>query len=198
MHNTPASPVTADAVPDAFALESELLNSERIGERFGNCSIDVLEHGPTVRRTSLFSSDDGQRTCRSYAVVQFVEQESSEVASAHKKILSGASIGATFKSAGWKIRKVTRHVGSAPLPASDHDVAALMRLDAGTLLAMHAYRLILEKQERSLHYATIIEVHHPDYLAEDELRNLYAWDDKNRLPDDVVDELLNRVWTWTK
>ena len=195
MHNTPASPVTAAAVPDACALESELLNSERIGERFGNCGIDVRENGPTVRRASLFSSEDGLRTCRSYAVVQFIAQQSSDVAAAHKKILDGESIGATFKSAGWQIRKVTRHVGSAPLPAVGNDVAALMHLDVGTLLAMHAYRLILEKDERNLHYATIIEVHHPDYLAEDELRRLYSWDDSNRLPDDVIEELLSRVWT---
>ena len=194
MHNTPASSVTADAVLGACALESELLNSERIGERFGNCDIEVLEHGPTIRRSSLFSVDDGERTCRSYAVVQFIEQESAEVAEAHQKILAGESIGATFKTAGWKVSKVTRHVGSAPLPSGEHAIAHLMRLAGSASLALHAYRLILEQGERSLHYATIIEVHHPAYLSERELCQLYDWNDADRLPDDVVAGLINRVW----
>ena len=194
MHNPPVSSATAGAVSEVCALESELLNSERIGERFGNCGIDVLEHGPTVRRSSLYSVEDDERVCRSYAVVQFIEQESAEVAEAHQNILTGQSIGATFKAAGWQIRKVTRHVGKAPLEL-DHPVAELMRLEETASLAMHAYRLILEKAGRSLHYATIIEVHHPDYLAERELCDLYEWDAKNRLPQDVIDELIQRVWT---
>jgi len=194
MHNTPVSTVAAGAVPDACALEAELLNSERISERFGNCGLAVLEHGPTVRRSSLFSAADGERTCRSYALVQFIEQQSAEVAEAHERILAGASIGATFKAAGWKIRKVTRHVGSAPLPDADHAVAELMHLASDAALAMHAYRLILEKGDRSLHYATIIEVHHPDYLGENELQKLYDWSDDKRLPDDVVADLISRVW----
>lgn len=195
MHNTPAPSVAADAVPSACALESELLNSERISERFGSCGIDVLEHGPTVRRSSLFSLEDGDRICRSYAVVQFIEQESLEVAEAHAKILGGASIGATFKSAGWQIVKVTRHVGSMGLSDAGHALGALMHLAESASLAVHAYRLILEKDDRSLHYATIIEVHHPDYLQETDLCALYDWSADKRLPDAVVDELIDRVWT---
>ncbi len=195
MRNIPASTATADAVLSACTLESELLNSERISERFGSCGIDVLEHGPTVRRSNLFSVDDDDRPFRSYAVVQFVEQESLEVAEAHEKILAGASIGATFKSAGWQIRKVTRHVGAAPLPDADHVLGGLMRLSGNAALAVHAYRLILEKDDRNLHYATIIEVHHPDDLQENDLRELYDWQDDKRLPDDVIDELINRIWT---
>lgn len=194
MHNTPASSVTADAVLSACALESELLNSERISERFGSCGIEVLQHGPTVRRSSLFSVDDGTRICRSYAAVQFIEQESQEVAEAHAKILGGESIGATFKAAGWQVQKVTRHVGSVPLPVDEVLLTELMHLADSASLGMHAYRLILEKDRRSLHYATIIEVHHPDYLDEAELRKLYDWNDDKRLPDDVVEELINRVW----
>lgn len=193
MHNTPASSVAADAVLSACALESELLNSERISERFGSCGIDVLEHGPTVRRSSLYSIEDGARICRSYAVVQFIEQESQAVAEAHARILVGESIGATFKAAGWQIQKVTRHVGSVPWPGADHTLTGLMQLADNATLAMHAYRLILQKDKRSLHYATIIEVHHPDYLDENDLRKLYDWQDDKRLPEDTVEELINRV-----
>ena len=69
-----------------------------------------------------------------------------------------------------------------------------MRLRGNESLAIHAYRLILEQAERSLHYATIIEVHHPDYLAEPELRQLYSWNDENRLANSDIDELISRVW----
>ena len=193
MHNTPASSAAAGAVPESCALESELLNSERISERFGNCGIDVLEHGPAERRSSLFSIDNDRRVCRSYAVVQFVDPESAEIREAHRKILAGDSIGATFKAAGWQIRKVTRHIGTATL-VGDHAVARRMQLAGDASLAVHAYRLILEKGERRLHYATIIEVHHPDYLAEAELQGLYDWDDAKRLPADVIDRLVNRVF----
>ena len=196
MRNTPISSVAAGAAPGGCTLESELLNSERIGERFGGCSIEVLEQGPRIRRSSLFSVENGVRTCRSYAVVQFIEQEAADVADAQQKILAGQSIGATLKAAGWNIRKVTRHVGSA-VPPDGHIVPRIMCLDDRVSLAMHAYRLILEQGDRSVHYATIIEVHHPEYLGEAALQKLYSWSDDDRLPDDVVAELVDRVWTET-
>jgi len=194
MRNTPIPSAAVATASGACALESELLNSERIAERFGNCGIEVLRHGPMVRRSSLFSSDAGTRTCRSYAVVQFLEHDSREVADAHAKIMSGASIGATFKSAGWKIRKETRHVGSTGVPASGHPLTELMQLTGDERLALHAYRLILEKADRTLHYATIIEAHHPDYLAERELQELYGWRDDARLGAEQINSLLELVW----
>lgn len=194
MRNTPTSSAAVGTASGACALESELLNSERIGERFGSCGIEVLQHGPMVRRSSLFSNTADTRTCRSYAVVQFLEHDSSEVADAHAKILSGASIGATFKSAGWKIHKETRHVGSIELPASGHPVAKLMHISGAERIAVHAYRLILEKADRTLHYATIIEAHHPDYLAEDELHQLYDRVAGDPLSAKQIDGLLALIW----
>jgi len=182
-------------VSGACALEAELLNSERIGERFGSCGIEVLQHGPTVRRSSLYSLDGEVRICRSYAVVQFLEHESAEVADAHAKILAGDSIGATFKGAGWQIRKQTRYVGSTKLPQTGHPVAELMHLAGDESLALHAYRLVLEKTARSLQYATIVEMHHPDYLAENELQKLYDWRDARQLRPETIAALLDLVWT---
>ena len=147
-----------------------------------------------VRCSSLFSIDGDIRTCRSYAVVQFLEHDSREVAHAHTNILSGASIGATFKSAGWKISKQTQYIGSTELPTGRHQVTELMHLSGNERLAIHAYRLILEKSERTLHYATIIEAHHPDYLAENELRILYDWRDDAQPDTEQIGSLLELVW----
>ena len=169
MRNPPLAPiVVATSALGACALESEILNSERIGERFGSYGIEILEHDATVRRSSLFSIEDGARICRTYAVVQFVAHESPEIAAAHQRIIAGESIGATLKSGGWELRKETLHIGSLPLSDNGHRIAALMRLDAPGSLGLHAYRLILDKDSRSLHYATIVETHHPDYLTSDE------------------------------
>lgn len=195
MRNTPISPAAVAPASGACALESELLNSERIRERFGNCGIEVLQHGPMVRRSSLYSVASETRTCRSYAAVQFLEHDSTEVADAHAKILAGASIGATFKSAGWKIRKETLHVGSIALQNSEHPVAELMHLNADACIAVHAYRLLLQKSGQALHYATIIEAHHPDYLAENQLCQLYDWHENAQLTPEQIDDLLALVWT---
>ena len=57
-----------------------------------------------------------------------------------------------------------------------HPIARLMRLKHGAALAVHVYRMTLEKNDQSIQYATIIEAHHPDYLTEAALRDLYAID----------------------
>lgn len=173
MRNDPVSTAVLAAALDACTRESELLNSERIGERFGSYGIEILDHDSGVRRSSLYSIDDDRHVCRTFAVVEFLEKASREVAGAHEEILAGNSIGATLKASGWQIRKETLHVGNMRLSDSQKTIAALMNLDESTILGTHTYRLILEKNSRSVHYATIIESHHPDYLTESELHRLY-------------------------
>lgn len=48
-----------------------------------------------------------------------------------------------------------------------------MRLDKPTTLGLHVYRLMLDTGSKSIHYATIVESHHPDYLTNAELIELY-------------------------
>ena len=57
-----------------------------------------------------------------------------------------------------------------------HLIARLMLLQTGADLAVHVYRMTLEKNEQSIPYATIIEAHHPDYLTEAALLELYKID----------------------
>ena len=168
------SPVVIAAALSACALEPESLNSERIEDRFGSYGIEVLSHEAGIRRSSLYSVDGETRICRTYAVVRFVDESTPRVAEAHAEILAGQSIGATFKSTGWQIGKVTLHVGSLTPGGPDHALNSLMRIDGSTELAVHAYQLVLEKDAQTIDYATIVETHHPDYMSRQELEDLYG------------------------
>jgi hypothetical protein len=79
----------------------------------------------------------------------------------------------SLKDDGWEIRKETFYVGKLRTPADKHFIHTLMRLQPDTELSVHAYDLHVEKSSTSVHYATIIEAHHPDYLDESELQELY-------------------------
>ena len=68
-----------------------------------------------------------------------------------------------------------------------------MRLDSPAYLAAHAYRLILEKDSQSIHYATIIETHHPSYLTQSELIDQFPMDADIPLAPDEVESLLRLV-----
>ena len=173
-NNLPRSVVAAAL--DACAHESERLNSERIAERFGSYGIEVLSDEPGLRRSNLYSSENAVQTCRTYAVVRFVDEPDAVIDAEHAQILAGQSIGAIFKASGWTIVKETLHIGTAALDDAGHPVAALMRLVHSTVVAMHVYRLPLEKRQQAIEYATLIEMHHPDYLDRSDLLKLFSVD----------------------
>lgn len=174
MRHSPLPPVVLAVAISACQAHPELLNSERIQQQFGTYGIEILQQEDGVRRSNLYSVEDGSHVCRTYAVVLFTEPLESEVATTHAAVIGGSSIGTSFLAAGWRLTKETVYVGSVQLPGPTHEIAELMRLDKGATLGLHAYRLILRKQEQAVHYATIIESHHPDYLSEAELSQRYA------------------------
>jgi len=174
MHHNPVPSVVLAAALSACAVQPEQLNSERIEQRFGNYGIEVIEQNSSVRRSNLYSADGAVRTCRTYAVVVFSDSDTKAIGGAHSGVLAGESIGATFKTAGWRIEKETFFVGELQITNPQHLIAQLMHLDAPTSLGLHAYRLVLGKELDSIHYATIIEAHHPDYLVEADLFELYS------------------------
>ena len=176
MHQQTVSPVILAAALSACTQQPELLNSERIENQFGNYQVVVLGQEAGVRRSSLYSVQDGVDTYRTYAVVQFADADIAEIEQAHRDVLAGQSIGTTFKDSGWNIRKDTLHIGKLPMPGSQNQIGQLMRLDHGIDLAVHVYRMTLEKSDLSIQYATIVEVHHPDYMTEAALHELYAID----------------------
>jgi hypothetical protein len=147
-----------------------LLNSERIEQRFGSYGIDVLESDGTVRVSNLYSLENGRKTCRTFAVVLYPAEVDSRYADAHAAILAGGSIGAVFKEHGWTVTKKNLYFGTLPTTAK---VAELMHDASGRRLAVHVYRLDVTRGDTTLPYATIAEVHHPDYLSLEAVREIY-------------------------
>jgi len=174
MRHTQFPPSALAAILSACATESVNLNSERIEKRFGSYGIEVLASEAGLRRSSLFSFDGDTSTCRTYAVVQFVEQLDERYNDAHSKVLAGKSIGATFRKDGWDVRKRTLYIGTVRLPETRTSVGELMRLTGAHDIALHVYQLVLARAETELEYATILEAHHPEYLSAANLREIFA------------------------
>jgi len=173
----------------------ELLNSERIARRFGSYGVDVIAADATVRVSSLYSGEDGQRVCRTFAVVRYPRAVDPRVASEHARILGGESLGATFAAEGWSVHKTHRYYGE--LPATPR-VAELMRIEPGTALALDIYVLDVSNGGDAIEYAAIAELHHPDYLKLVDLATLYgepatATPAGDRLVRDMLDVVRRRA-----
>ena len=162
----------------ACSAAQPILNSDRIENRFGSYGIEVLDSSPAARRASLYSVHDGKRICRTYAIVIWQPLADPgpdpSLHAAHARILAGASLGETLRSAGWTLEKRTRHVGSLPAIDPDPDWLELMSIDDSAGLAVHVYDLSIKKSLEVIEYARIVEVHHPDYLDLRALQSLYA------------------------
>ncbi len=177
----------------ACTAEPELLNSERIEAKFGKYGIEILSNDVQLRRSNLYSISDGVRTCRTYAVVEFLEAPDHRTVEEHQRIVGGGSIGEVFKSHGWRIYKQTLHIGELTVVDAESEIARLMHLDRELQLAMHIYRLLIEKHDTSINYATIIEVHHPDYLDYAALRDTYPVSDTRLLTEKQLSALVSLV-----
>ena len=174
-------PATLTAIlVGACAHEPELLNSERIEARFGSYGVEVLAQGPRLRHSSLYSLDSGARTCRTYAIVEFLNPEAEGIEVPHAAVRSGKSLGSTFREAGWRIRKQSLYTGPTVV-GPENRIAGLMRLTLEQPLALHVYRLHVERDSESVPYANVLEIHHPDYLSLEELDALYPVADTDRL-----------------
>jgi len=181
MRNTIFPPSVLAAMLSACATESVILNSERIEERFGSYGIEVLASEAGLRRSNLFSYDGDTATCRTYAIVQFVEQLDERYDEAHARVLAGDSIGATFKEDGWDLQKHTLYVGVVRMPEGPSEVRHLMRLTGAHDLALHVYQLVLVRGDIELEYATILEAHHPEYLTKKDLDEIFEVDSSHPL-----------------
>jgi len=148
-------------------------NSERIRAKFGSYGIEVLENSPGLRVSSLYSTHDGVNINRTFAVVAYPEIVDPAFAKEHEAIINGESIGIVFKQNGWLIRKDHQYFGKIETPASHFGLA-----DTGPggviPAAIHVYSLSVKKGEAEFRYATIAEIHHPDYLSPDDLAWIYG------------------------
>jgi hypothetical protein len=162
---------TAERAPTTAGDGRELLNSERITQRFGSYAITVLESDGHVRVSSLNSEEPDGRICRTFAIVKYPDNVDPAFASEHDEIVRGGSIGAVFASHGWRVGKTNlRFLEVDATPR----IAELMHVAAGTRLAAHAYVLDVTKDGRSIEYALLVEIHHPEYLQLADLSAIYG------------------------
>lgn len=153
------------------AVERELLNSERIESVFGNYDLELLTSTPALRVSNLYSTHGGDRICRTFAMTVYPADVDVTIAAEHAAILAGGSIGATFIDNGWRVVKTHRYVGQVD---STPMLNALMGGIAPARLAVHVYTLGVTNGEHEIDYATMAEVHHPDYLSADAVREVYG------------------------
>ena len=175
----------------ACASQGPPLNSERIAQTFGSYGVDVIQSGNEGRVSSLYSGSGADKVTRTFAVVKFSGRVRPVFASEHARVESGQSLGAVFKSAGWQIEKHNIFVGELEVPAKYSLLSELMQLSLPRNLATHVYLFVVRKDQRSYTYATITELHHPDYLSVEDLKDSYGeiiFDDSNRTSiDDFID-----------
>jgi hypothetical protein len=195
MRNTQFPPSALAAILSACATESVNLNSERIEKRFGRYGVEVLASEAGLRRSSLFSFDGDTSTCRTYAVVKFVEQLDERYNDAHSKVLAGDSIGATFKEDGWDVGKRTLYIGTIRLPDSRTPIGELMRLNGAHDIALHVYQLVLARGNTELEYAIILEAHHPEYLSTQDLQEIFSGATASNLTASDLAQLSNLLFS---
>lgn len=168
----------AAGILTACAERSPMLNSERIAASYGSYGIEVLEADGSERVANLYSVAAGQRTMRTHATVRFAAPVDEALREEHALVQAGGSIGEVFKSRGWTVTKRDLRIGTERLDATDTEIAARMRIETPREVALHEYALVVGRNGREIRYAVITERHHPDYLAEADLRAIYGAVDK--------------------
>ena len=170
--------LAAAAPAAAQTPQRELLNSERIAAEFGSYGVEVLDEDSDARVSNLFSGMGEQRICRTFAVVRYRHSDPA-LREEHAAIVAGGSIGAVFAAAGWQVRKTHLSIGTI---TATQRLGSLMRIAPGTLLAVHVYALDVAKDGRTLEYAALAELHHPDYLTRDEVVEIYGSAEESTRP----------------
>jgi hypothetical protein len=160
-----------------------MLNSERIEARYGSYGVTVLQQAGNRRLSCLYSNSGGNRTCRTIAIVMFEATVPAVLDGPLERIRAGASLGATLAADDWTIAKRHLHIGDYPVPADRRSaVAAHFRIDPPVTLGLHVYRLSARREDRDIPVATVLEIHHPDYLDATRLRRIYQTDTAITLP----------------
>ncbi|MEM9254439.1 MAG: hypothetical protein AAGA91_03270 [Pseudomonadota bacterium] len=161
----------ASASPDSGPGKPGLLNSERIQNTFGSYGVELLQSTPT-RVSSLYSLEGDARITRTLAVVVFQQDIVAALEPPLTAILNGASLGATLKNSGWALSKRTRFIGDVPVGARFRALAGLPP-EAPPQAAAHVYELSVQTTDLEYPVATVLEIHHPDYLQRADLQTLF-------------------------
>jgi len=151
-----------------------LANSERIQLKYGNYSIDIIENNSSIRMSSLYSTHDGVRVIRTIAVVAYPSVIEKEFKTEHDAIVGGQSIGTLFKNRGWEIEKHHQYFGEIETTNGLFCETANRDDTQKTRSAINVYTLVVKKDNTSFEYASIAEVHHPEFLQLDDLAAIYG------------------------
>jgi hypothetical protein len=185
------SPSTAS---DNATLLRPLLNSERINLIFGSYGIDVLKSNKTLRVSNLYSRDKNIKTTRTLAVVRYSDTVDPLFSSEHQTILDGGSIGAVFKSGGWKINKQHIYFGDLDSSPKFNPLYTMMGEIPPKELAVHLYALFISKDNAEFRYSLIAETHHPKYLDSKLLEAIYESENlEKQTTSEEIQEILNTV-----
>ena len=153
---------------------AELGNSDRIRLKFGSYGIEIVENGLRIRVSNLFSSANGVRTNRTFAVVMYPDVIEPAFGKEHEAIINGQSIGIVFKEHGWTIEKHHQYIGELDVRSGIAAVHSVFGDIGDVRPVIHVYSLLIKKNHKQFHYASIAEVHHPDYLGLEDIRNIYG------------------------
>ena len=162
---------------ESLAVETqvaELGNSDRIRLKFGSYGIEIVENGARIRVSNLYSTNDGVKTNRTFAVVMYPGVIEPAFAKEHDAIINGQSIGIVFKEHGWRIEKHHQYVGELDVGRDFSAIHAVFGDIGEVRPVIHVYSLLIKKDNAQFHYASIAEVHHPDYLGLDDLREIFG------------------------
>jgi len=179
---------TSEKNPDRL-----LRNSDRIQIKFGNYNIDIIENTSRIRVSKLYSTYQGLKTNRTFAVVAYPEVVDTAFAKEHKAIIDGQSIGVVFELNGWTIDKHHLYFGEIEVPADDSGSHSLFGVNTPRP-AMHIYSLVVRKDNASFVYALIAEIHHPEFLQLSDLKAIYGHDNTDTPQDSrIVHDFLGIV-----
>ena len=162
--------------------QSRLLgNSERIRHKFGSFGIEVLENSPGLRVSCLYSTHDEININRTFAVVAYPDIIEQAFRKEHEAIINGESIGIVFKQSGWLINKDHRYFGEIETPPGYFGSSSTPGKMIKTRSAIHVYSLMVQKDGSEFQYASIAEIHHPEFLQLEDLAVIYGPEFENNL-----------------
>jgi hypothetical protein len=153
---------------------SELGNSDRIRLKFGSYGIEIVENGHRIRVSNLYSTADGAKTNRTFAVVMLPDVIEPAFSVEHEAITNGQSIGIVFREHGWRIEKRHQYIGELDVGDDFSAVHSVFGDISEVRPVIHVYSLLIKKDNTQYHYASIAEVHHPEYLGLKDLRTIFG------------------------
>lgn len=158
----------------ACATYQPLLNSDRIEQKFGSYGVEVVRQNETRRVSSLYSLSGGEHITRTWAIVEFLSPNEPALDKEHEAIFGGASIGRTFRDAGWTIYKAPLGAEEVVVSTEDAEIGAYMHINLPARLAAWKYEFVVSREGQTFDYARITEIYHPDYLDFEDLLRISA------------------------